>query len=152
MKEWSARNSLNRKYWTNDISSSFSNAYKIIRQQYGLRTYDEKNKGNILIYAAEMFETNFMNNIKMHAKSHVRRFLNHLFPRQKIEVENTIYFLFYGESETSKPNKKNADKSNKCAPSAEKNVFPKSVAVLVRLCSIYVAPSAFQWGEPTEEF
>lgn len=61
--------------------------------------------GNIINHAATIFKSNFKNNVVIHTKTHVRRFLQHMYPgkKNKVNIKRTIDHLF--NDETLSPDK-----------------------------------------------
>lgn len=76
--------------------------YKAFRE---IRPHNHLIKGNIMVYAAKMFKTNFQDNVTRHCKEHVKKFLKHLFPGKQhlTDINNTIYNMFYGGKTAANP-------------------------------------------------
>lgn len=68
--------------------------YTSIRRETG---YSRNLNGNIMLYAAQLFKTNFENNVRMHAHKHVKRFLRHKFPGKKHKqfIHPTVEYMFW---------------------------------------------------------
>lgn len=83
---------------------SLSEEYSQMRNQFGLRKYDRRYKGNLFMYAAQNYTTVFNNNIWMHAKSRMKRVLYKMFPEtDKKEIWNCMKYLFFTKPQTLPP-------------------------------------------------
>lgn len=67
-------------------------------QKYGVRAPLIESFGNVVEYAAQMFYTNYKNNICMHARSRIRKFFTHQ-NKSKAHIDDTIDYLFKENSD-----------------------------------------------------